>query len=134
MGFTVKADEGLHFSFGPWPNCAIFFNDDSGVGSSAIVGVGPVGAIEYISIGTLWMGDLGSAVASFGSLGAFLMSLVGPANTTMQNLLDSHPAWAPITNADPVSVENANKALAEYFKVTPSADGTYPIMSFKPYP
>lgn len=139
MAFTVQPDVGFGFSFGPWPNCRMFFTD-SGVDQRCIIGIAPEGSVEYDAIGegglpaAIWAGDLPSAVATAGSYGNFITSLYAPANARLKAFLNLHPAYLPVTNASPVSLETANEALAEYVQKTTSADGNYPILSFKPYP
>lgn len=139
MAFTVQPDEGFHFSFGPWENCCFFFVD-TGIGTECIVGVGAPGTMEYDAVGegavpaAIWMGDIASAVATAGSYGNFITSLYAPANERCTAFLNLHPGFAPVTNASPVNITTANQALAEYVKMTPSADGSHPVLSFKPYP
>lgn len=133
MGYPVTPDKGLHFSFGPWPNCVIAAYD-AGVGEIIFVGVGAEGAMEYDSIGFVFgPGNLADAATQAGSLGAFLMSLIPLANGLMAAYLDQHPTFAPVDANAPASIDNVNTALEEFFKITPSADGDYPVMSFKPY-
>ena len=130
MGFVCQPNEGFQFSFGPWQNCKMFANEDSGVGNSIIVGIGPVSAIEYISIGTVWMGDL----SQVGPLGPFITSLYPLATAICKNFLNKNPGWAPINNTDPPTVSNVNKALSQYCQAVPSPDGNYPVIEFRPYP
>ena len=134
MAYNVPADEGLHFAFGPWPNCVMAVTETA-IGEAVIVGVGAVGSVEYDSIAMLWgPGALSDGVAAAGSLGAFLVGLMPAANAALKAALNIHPGWAPITAGSPITVDNANIALAEYFQVLSSADGSYEVISFKPYP
>jgi hypothetical protein len=134
MGYPVLPTKGLHFSFGPWPNCVIAAYD-AGVGDVIFVGVGADGAADYNSIGFIFgPGDMASAVAAAGSLGAFLMSLMPAANGLMAAYLDKHPTFAPVPGNAPPTLDNVNTALQQYFQISPSSDGDYPVMSFKPYP
>lgn len=132
MAFNVSPDEGLHFSFGPWPNCVIALVDNAFGNTSAIVGVGAVGFIEYDAApnGTIWMGTLPPAQPGVNVLGPFLVSLQTAANTVLQDQLNTHPLFNIDSNS-PITTQNANKALAEFFQITPSIDGTYPVLSLK---
>ena len=133
MAFNVSPNEGLHFSFGPWPNCVLILTDNAFGNTSAFVGIGAVGFNEYDAIpgGSIWMGSLPVAQPGVNVLGPFLVSLLPAANAALKDHLNTHPLFS-IDASSPVTTDNANKALAEFFQVTPSADGTYPVVSLKP--
>lgn len=136
MAYIVPPDRGLHFSFGPWPNCVIGLMDTGGLGQVAIVGVGAVGSEEYDAISLIaGPDDLLAAAQAAGGIGNYCVNVLQPAaNAVLKERLNQHPAFAPETNATLASVDTINIALLEYFKTVPSADGNYPVVVFKPYP
>lgn len=133
--YIVPPTKGLHFSFGPWPNCVIAAAEIMFVGTFIIVGTAPSGSEEYDAAGIIWgPGDIVAASNAAGGIGNFLTGLVSHACDVLKDSLNTHPVYAPETNATPASIDTINIAWTQYFKITPSADGTYPVVSVKPYP
>lgn len=134
MAYIIPPDRGLHFAFGPWPNCVIGMYDTGGLGQVAFVGTAAAGSEEYDAVSIIaGPGDLIGGAQAAGGIGNYCVNVLMPAaNAILQARLNQHPLFAAETNATPASVDTLNIALEEYFKIMPSADGNFPVMSFKP--
>lgn len=130
MAYTIRPNEGIHFSFGPWVNCVVGAYDTGGVGEVIFVGIGAIGAMEYDAVSIIWgPGDLNAV----GDLGAFLNSLIPAANTALQSILNTKPHDPAVQHTDPPTIQNVNRAFRQYYGVIPSSDGTHPVIQFTPY-
>lgn len=120
MAYIIRPADGLHFDANNY-HCAIGFVE-TGIGfQELIVGVGPVGSMEFDAPEIIWTGD----VNSIQHMGSFIVSQLPAINAALNRQL--HPLFVPVDNNAPATMEGLNTALREYFKETTQADGSLSV-------